>query len=181
MQISNKEQRTSRQWGQEEVAWQSARVVLSNIMLLHSQLARTGVCAGMWGCGTGGGMVRRWHCQQLSLAQPHCQLLTRTIHLNTLKRSHSVASPNYYTHPVSTLFLVTDMSSILFPSLRIYFMFSNFIKTTLSSKFPKSFSCKVKNGDNATIDLFTIISFNRLRYNSCNCIPSSQHHLVQEL
>lgn len=119
-------------------------------------------------------MVRRWHCQQLSLAQPHCQLLTRTIHLNTLKRSHSVASPNYYTHPVSTLFLVTDMSSILFPSLRIYFMFSNFIKTTLSSKFPKSFSsCKVKNGDNATIDLFTIISFNRLRYNSCNLPPNT--------
>lgn len=119
-------------------------------------------------------MVRRWHCQQLSLAQPHCQLLTSTIHLNTLKRSHSVASPNYYTHPVSTLFLVTDMSSILFPSLRIYFMFSNFIKTTLSSKFPKSFSsCKVKNGDNATIDLFTIISFNRLRYNSCNLPPNT--------
>lgn len=47
------------------------------------------------------------------------------------------------------------MSNILFPSLRIYFMFSNFIKTTLSSKFPKSFLCKVKNGNNATIDLLS--------------------------
>lgn len=97
------------------------------------------------------------------------------------EKPNSVASPNYYIHSVSTLFLITNMSNILFPSLRIYFMFSNFIKTTLSSKFPKSFLCKVKNGNNATIDLFTIISFNRLRYNSCNCIPSSQHHLVKVL
>lgn len=81
VQISNKEQRTSRQWGAGGNCLTKCQS-RSHIMLLHGQRARTEVCVG-----TGGGVLRRRHCQQLSLAQLHFQLLTRTSHLNTLKVS----------------------------------------------------------------------------------------------
>lgn len=180
VQISNKEQRTSRQWeagGSCLTKCQSR----SHIMLLHSQRARTGVCVGTWG------WYRGWSAEKAALSTavfsstPFSTAYKDYPFKHPQGKPNSVASPSYSPHPASTLFLITNMSNILFPTLRIYFMFSNFIKRTLSSKFPKSFSCEVKTGDNATRDLCTVISFSRLRYSSCNCIPSSQHHLVEVL
>lgn len=176
VQISNKEQRTSRQWGAGGNCLTKCQS-RSHIMLLHGQRARTEVCVGTWG----------WSAEKAALSTavfsstPFSTAYKDQPFKHPQGKPNSVASPNYSPDTVSTLFLITKMSNILFPSLRIYFMFSNFIKRTLSSTFPKSFSCEVKTGDNATRDLCTVISFSRLRYSSCNCIPPSQHHLVKVL
>ena len=48
VQISNKEQRTSRQWGAGGNCLTKCQS-RSHIMLLHGQRARTEVCVGTWG------------------------------------------------------------------------------------------------------------------------------------